>query len=745
MTEILITSSVLIASLLIMRRLFKNILSRRIQYALWGLVLIRLLVPFSLPAVDFSVLSAAKPVEETISQHITALPVDPPAALAPRSNHFSAPAAFDQAETHAGDPVHAAQNEKAVVKHEHLSKAAALRSLRIAGSAALALWLLFINIGFWLHLIRVRKPFDVKDCPLPVYIVPKGLSSPCLFGLFRPAIYLTVDAAGSPERLRYVIAHEMTHARHCDPLWALLRGVCLVFYWFDPFVWAASYASKSDCEAACDEGTLSRFEDADRIPYGQTLLSLIPVRRTFKPMLAATSMSAGKRQLKERITRIAKKPQQLAAAAVAVILLAALVSACTFTGGTAYPKDERSLTGEELRYFNEMYFNSAGNSDEYRYNIRNQFANPLNLYEKPEDINIFELFYCDGTNELSDEEFLAAFNMDRYDLPCDASKITRDEIDRTLTEYIGLTLDKTNKTGLENFTYLPDYDAYYIARGDTNYPGSLSFITGTRAGNTIKLYQTSFFVDGWYVVTLEEESDGSYRFISNTSCEQPAVPTPMPEGEPVAAMPLGSLDAYKPSFAVSIEKRTDDFDDKYENRLDNWLFGEHNIVIYRSLDGEIYAAVREGDTMNVFFTGLDEGSSIYFFNDLFGHDGLTITHVDEPGADGRRDTLQDYFYLTDDGTPVLLAETRSRSGTPIIIDLDGDGINELVSDTEIYFQRGNDICHVVFEDMDIIPGGTQKCRWDIYSKSLSILTGDDTAGDVLYSLYFDGEQLLLFK
>ena len=62
MKEILLTSSALILALLALRRLFQKTLSRRAQYALWGLVLLRLLVPVSLPAAEFSLLTAAEPV-----------------------------------------------------------------------------------------------------------------------------------------------------------------------------------------------------------------------------------------------------------------------------------------------------------------------------------------------------------------------------------------------------------------------------------------------------------------------------------------------------------------------------------------------------------------------------------------------------------------------------------------------------------------------------------------------------------
>ena len=149
-----------------------------------------------------------------------------------------------------------------------------------------------------------------------------GLPSPCLFGLFRPAIYLTPAALASPDSLRHVIAHETTHARHLDSLWSLLRCLCLTVYWFDPLVWAAALVSRTDCELACDEGALRRLGEAERIPYGRTLLALVPVRRTpADPLLSATTMTAGKRQLKDRITRIAENQQTVSAALFLVLAL----------------------------------------------------------------------------------------------------------------------------------------------------------------------------------------------------------------------------------------------------------------------------------------------------------------------------------------------------------------------------------------------------------------------------------------
>ena len=314
MTEILITSSVLILALLGLRKLFRNALSRRVQYALWGLVLVRLLVPVSLPAVDFSVLTAAKPVERTVTRAIASQPVYVPVARAPLVEHPTAPdVAPRHTETAVGESVWVVQTEDTAVQYKRLSAEHVLLLIWLTGSGLAAVFLLAVNARFWMRLHRNRKSCPVENCALPVYLVETGLASPCLFGLFRPAIYLTPAALSSPERLRHVLAHEETHARHLDHLWTLLRGVCLAVSWFDPRVWAAAAAAKTDCELACDEGVLARLGEEERIPYGQTLLSLIPVRRAGNPMLAATTMAAGKKQLKDRFTRIARKPKQFAA------------------------------------------------------------------------------------------------------------------------------------------------------------------------------------------------------------------------------------------------------------------------------------------------------------------------------------------------------------------------------------------------------------------------------------------------
>ena len=72
MKEILLTSSVLILALLALRRLFRRTISRRMQYALWALVLVRLLIPGSLGSMAHNVLTVTEPVQTAVAERLEA-------------------------------------------------------------------------------------------------------------------------------------------------------------------------------------------------------------------------------------------------------------------------------------------------------------------------------------------------------------------------------------------------------------------------------------------------------------------------------------------------------------------------------------------------------------------------------------------------------------------------------------------------------------------------------------------------
>lgn len=798
MKEILITSSVLILALLLLRQLFRGVLSRRFQYALWALVLVRLLVPVSLlPATDFSVLTAAKPVEQAVAERVTLDRIfysQPQGQVSPEElekrniDPQNVPTSQDLFAMGESDPDNPFStnwlvrdpDSGSVTRYAHMEVGWGffLEKVWKVGMILMGCFFLLSNLGFYIRLRKNRQPYAVffEGGTRRVYLVPEGVvPSPCLFGR---SIYITPAVAADENKLRHVLCHEETHARHWDPLWALLRCLCLTVYWFDPLVWVAARCSKTDCELACDESVLKALGEAERIPYGQTLLSLIPVKRASNPMIAATTMTAGKKQLRDRITRIAQRPRQLMAAALAVAVLACILAACTFTRDTGSPSQGptestlRSLTGEELRWFNEEFFNRNPNpAISYTYSIRNQFANPLNLYEKPEDIDLHELFYLEGRSPTAEE--LRAYGVaDEKDLVCPVYVITAGEMDEILREYTGLSLEQANLESL-GFDYVEAVDAYFNMHGDTNYCGELDFVCGTREGSTVKLYHSSDFNgSSWYCVTLEDrggagqvsgpygdtpengaEGASRYWFRSNVQCEAPQVPTPLPAWEPAAVIDLSGLEPYA-APAVAVTDYPHHYSFHYTTSYANWDIDGHHICVYRAEDGVIYAAYEENDIYHVFLSGLGEYVEVFFFHDLLGHDGFFVKY-DGQYSEYAYGTVYDYYYFNPDGVLTLLARCEGHGSDVFALDLDGDGKQELCAEEQIFFQRGGTIYEARLPELlaEACPELSywDQASWDKYGKVLrasGLAEGQSPEAygyDWTRQLYFDGEHLLVYK
>lgn len=789
MKEILLTSSVLILALLALRRVFRRRVSRRAQYALWLLVLVRLLVPLSLPGTPFSLLTAAEPVDQAVTARLenAAIYLQPVAQGDPGLSELESPedappvtvvrdgasddvAAGDTPQTVPGQTAFAAEETDGTITYyaRSLTVSQLLDIVWYAGMAIMALWLLITNLRFWRKLRKARTPYTVEGCEYPVYLVGSGLSSPCLFGLFRPAIYLTPAAAATLERLRHVIAHESAHARHLDPLWALLRGVCLTVYWFDPLVWLAAAVSRADGELACDESALAALGAAERVPYGQTLLSLIPVQAgPGDPLLSATTMTAGKRQLKDRIARIAENRQTRSAALFAVLALVAGVCAVTFTGagnaGASQP-----LTGEELAWFNEDFFNQGDSPC-----MPNQFLTCL--YDSPEEIDLFQLFY-NGTGEpeaMDETERQEAAEAIGGDPDTDLIKFSAASADQVLETYAGLTLSQTRETGLDQFTYLERTDAYYHFHGDTN-ALTVVFSAGERQGNIIRLYYDAYgsflgdqLVDSWACVTLEDRGNGQYWFVSHQLCNMPAIPTAYPDWEAVLTLPVSGLTDYEPE-AVQVTVHSGDLDEE----LDFYLCDQVMVEIYRSTDGNTYAAYApasallaaayDGD-LNCFFTFPEEAEnhiSIGGFRDVLGYDGVVISYQDQLPGKNEVGTVSDYYIFDEgifsDGAPILLARVY---GTAAYIDLDGNGQTELCassgSTAQVFFQKNGGLYEADLEvlleaawpEAEYLSFGS----WDTAGRYLPLdaqvpVSGAESCqGTAFRWLYFDGDSFLVYR
>ena len=373
MIEVLLTSSVLILALALLRRGLRGRIDPRLQYALWLLVVLRLLIPGSLFPAPLTVSGAlfdweaSRAADDTVPASAADAPAQSPAAGAPsqptgadvtvlpvlgplydvytEEKDFPLGTSPDQWLQEApgedytvnGVEVDLEQGKQTVTysQYDSVWSMPFWRWPLYAGTALAGTVLLLSNLKFYLSLRKRRRPIPPSELPTAcgarVYLA-EGLASPCLVGLLRPAIYLN-EAALDPGRLEHILVHEETHRRHGDQLWGLVRGVCLALYWYDPLVWWAAVLSRRDCELACDHSAIRRLGEDRRLDYGQTLVSMIVPGRPLTGLLrTATTMSEGKRTMKERIALIVHRPRMLKVTLAAVAVIVAAVVVLTFGG-----------------------------------------------------------------------------------------------------------------------------------------------------------------------------------------------------------------------------------------------------------------------------------------------------------------------------------------------------------------------------------------------------------------------------
>ena len=328
MIEILISSSVLIVAVCLMRTLLRNRISPRILYGLWGLVALRLLAPWFYPLRSLleawkSRVSVMNAVSQVHTQVIAGTTLEPLAdnVMHGRLYHWDA-----------GDGAVTLAQQAAGIDWQLW-----IMVIWIAGSLILLGWMAAVNLRFerWLRLNGSRYQGQLPEfVTRPVYVV-EGLESPCYVGTGRrEAIYLPKAIAGQEEMVRHALAHEMCHAMQHDRIWGVLRCGLLCYYWVNPLVWLAAFLSRQDCEMACDELAVKLLGEDERFAYGRTLIRLASGHgRAYSLLSAATTMAAGKGTIRNRIRLLARHPRTTAVMVAQVTAAAAGLVACTFSGG----------------------------------------------------------------------------------------------------------------------------------------------------------------------------------------------------------------------------------------------------------------------------------------------------------------------------------------------------------------------------------------------------------------------------
>ena len=221
---------------------------KAVRCALWILVGIRLVCPFSIE----SVLSLI-PSPETVPREIM---------MAREPEIDSGIRALDDAVNPA---IAASLSPEPYASANPMQIVVFLASrLWAAGLAAL----LFYALASY---VRLRRKVAAAMLFRENIWLCDAVRSPFILGILSPRIYLPSDL--EEPQIGCVIAHEKAHLRRRDHWWKPLGYLLLSVYWFQPLCWAAYILLCRDIELACDEYVVKRMGDAWKKTYANALLS----------------------------------------------------------------------------------------------------------------------------------------------------------------------------------------------------------------------------------------------------------------------------------------------------------------------------------------------------------------------------------------------------------------------------------------------------------------------------------------
>ena len=202
----------------------------------------------------------------------------------------------------------------------------------VAGVVVLLAWYALTYLRLRLALRRGSPADDAQlrrvaaqyDLPLCRAVEVEGLPSAFVCGVVRPVLALPAGQAVDDK----VILHELLHLKYHDAAWGLLICLFRCLHWCNPLLWYCADRAGNDAEALCDQRVLERLEGEDRRDYGRILLSMASGKYARAP--GTSSMANGGRNIRERIEAIARFKRYpagmaLASVCVALVLLFPLV------------------------------------------------------------------------------------------------------------------------------------------------------------------------------------------------------------------------------------------------------------------------------------------------------------------------------------------------------------------------------------------------------------------------------------
>lgn len=353
LVQVALYSAAITAGILLFRVIFKNRISSKLQYLMWWLLILRLLMPVT-PDIGLHFNLQDMLLKQA---HQAELPTPAPVLDV-------APASVSSAQPSYESVTPAVQPNTDVAPSQHVNPAKSTDWYSIVfvvwllGAIGFLGWLIFVKLRYYESLQHLmaggpREVYELYDrcckelCvkPLPLWIVNKSMSPGIAF-FGEPVLLVPLSLCNDESRLRFALLHELTHKKRGDHYMTLLLNILRAVYWFDPVVHFAFSELRSDMESACDSDVLAYIGHEQKRGYLTVILDMFSYDT--EPILGMSQIRS-KRMAKRRMKGAFMKSRTSPAFRAITLCIALIMSLCCFTTAcqSAPEKDTPGMAAEQ--------------------------------------------------------------------------------------------------------------------------------------------------------------------------------------------------------------------------------------------------------------------------------------------------------------------------------------------------------------------------------------------------------------
>ena len=353
LVQVALYSAAITAGILMFRFILKNRISSKLQYLMWWLLILRLLMPVT-PDIGLHFNLQDMLLKQA---HQAELPTPAPVLDV-------APASVPNTQSSYESVAPAVQPDTDVAPSQHVNPAKSTDWYSIVfvvwllGAIGFLGWLIFVKLRYYESLQHLmaggpREVYELYDrcckelCvkPLPLWIVNKSMSPGIAF-FGEPVLLVPLSLCGDESRLRFALLHELTHKKRGDHYMTLLLNILRAVYWFDPVVHFAFSELRSDMESACDSDVLAYIGHEQKRGYLTVILDMFSYDT--EPILGMSQIRS-KRMAKRRMKGAFMKSRTSPAFRAITLCIALIMSLCCFTTAcqSAPEKDTPGMAAEQ--------------------------------------------------------------------------------------------------------------------------------------------------------------------------------------------------------------------------------------------------------------------------------------------------------------------------------------------------------------------------------------------------------------